>query len=44
MYGAASGELISLPVTNLFALKSLAGFSLLAWHAASPRAGPSGDD
>jgi NADPH:quinone reductase-like Zn-dependent oxidoreductase len=36
MYGAASGELIDLPVRNLSALKSLAGFSLLAWRAASP--------
>jgi NADPH:quinone reductase-like Zn-dependent oxidoreductase len=36
MYGAASGELLDLPVRSLFALKSLAGFSLLAWRAASP--------
>jgi NADPH:quinone reductase-like Zn-dependent oxidoreductase len=36
IYGAASGELTSLPVTNLFALKSVAGFSLLAWRAADP--------
>jgi NADPH:quinone reductase-like Zn-dependent oxidoreductase len=36
VYGAASGELTSVPVTNLFALKSVAGFSLLAWRAASP--------
>jgi len=36
MYGAASGQLIDLPVRSLFALKSLAGFSLLAWRAASP--------
>jgi NADPH2:quinone reductase len=35
-YGAASGELTSLPVTNLFALKSVAGFSLIAWRAADP--------
>jgi NADPH:quinone reductase-like Zn-dependent oxidoreductase len=35
-YGAASGELASVPVANLFALKSVAGFSLLAWRAASP--------
>jgi NADPH:quinone reductase-like Zn-dependent oxidoreductase len=37
VYGAASGELASVPVTNLFALKSVAGFSLLAWRAASPK-------
>ncbi|MEV0750359.1 MULTISPECIES: quinone oxidoreductase family protein [unclassified Streptomyces] len=36
IYGAASGELTSLPVTNLFALKSVAGFSLIAWRAADP--------
>ncbi|WP_075739160.1 quinone oxidoreductase family protein [Streptomyces acidiscabies] len=36
IYGAASGELTSLPVTNLFALKSVAGFSLVAWRAADP--------
>jgi len=36
IYGAASGELTSPPVTNLFALKSVAGFSLIAWRAADP--------
>jgi NADPH:quinone reductase-like Zn-dependent oxidoreductase len=36
MYGAASGDLVDVPVRSLFALKSLAGFSLLAWRAASP--------
>ncbi|MER5281169.1 zinc-binding dehydrogenase [Streptomyces sp. NPDC002809] len=36
IYGAASGELTSLPATNLFALKSVAGFSLIAWRAADP--------
>lgn len=36
IYGAASGELASLPVTKLFALKSVAGFSLIAWRAADP--------
>ncbi|WP_127354000.1 quinone oxidoreductase family protein [Actinacidiphila soli] len=36
IYGAASGELTSLPVINLFALKSVAGFSLIAWRAADP--------
>ena len=36
IYGAASGDLTSVPVTDLFALRSVAGFSLLAWRAASP--------
>ncbi|MFJ5227924.1 zinc-binding alcohol dehydrogenase family protein [Streptomyces sp. NPDC088400] len=34
MYGAASGELGSIPVTDLFALRSVTGFSLMAAHAA----------
>jgi NADPH2:quinone reductase len=38
VYGAASGELSSVPVTGLFALRSVAGFSLLAWRAARPDA------
>jgi NADPH:quinone reductase-like Zn-dependent oxidoreductase len=37
VYGAASGELTAVPVTDLFALRSVAGFSLLAWRAASPQ-------
>jgi NADPH2:quinone reductase len=37
IYGAASGELNSIPVTDLFGLKSVAGFSLLAWRAANPQ-------
>jgi NADPH:quinone reductase-like Zn-dependent oxidoreductase len=36
VYGVASGELTSLPVTSLFALKSVTGFSLTAWRAAAP--------
>ncbi|MFI6580156.1 zinc-binding alcohol dehydrogenase family protein [Embleya sp. NPDC050493] len=36
VYGAASGELVAIPVTDLFALRSVTGFSLLAWRAASP--------
>ena len=36
VYGAASGELVSLPVVNIFALKAVVGFSLLAWRAARP--------
>jgi len=35
-YGAASGELISVPVRSLFGLKTVLGFSLLAWRAARP--------
>ncbi|MGI5466197.1 quinone oxidoreductase family protein [Streptomyces sp. CA-132043] len=36
-YGAASGELGSIPVTDLFALRSVAGFSLAAAQAADPQ-------
>jgi NADPH2:quinone reductase len=36
IYGAASGELISVPVRSLFGLKTASGFSLLAWRAACP--------
>lgn len=36
VYGAASSELADVPTRSLFALKSVAGFSLLAWRAASP--------
>lgn len=35
-YGAASGELGSVPVTDLFALRSVTGFSLIAARAADP--------
>ncbi|GAA3195701.1 MULTISPECIES: quinone oxidoreductase family protein [Streptomyces] len=35
-YGAASGELGSVPVADLFALRSVTGFSLLAARAAAP--------
>ncbi|MFJ1585354.1 zinc-binding alcohol dehydrogenase family protein [Streptomyces sp. NPDC088197] len=38
VYGAAGGELNAVPVTDLFALKSVTGFSLLAWRAADPAA------
>jgi len=34
VFGAAAGDLTSVPVTSLFALKSVSGFSLLAWRAA----------
>jgi NADPH2:quinone reductase len=36
VYGAAAGDLTSVPVTSLFALKTVSGFSLLAWRAAAP--------
>lgn len=36
-YGAASGELASVPVANLYALRSVTGFSLLAWRTAAPK-------
>jgi NADPH:quinone reductase-like Zn-dependent oxidoreductase len=35
-YGAAGGDLISVPVRSLFGLKTISGFSLLAWRAARP--------
>jgi NADPH:quinone reductase-like Zn-dependent oxidoreductase len=35
-YGAASGELISVPIRSLFGLKTVGGFSMLAWRAARP--------
>ena len=35
VFGASAGDLTSLPVTSLFALKTAAGFSLLAWRAAN---------
>ncbi|GAA4591180.1 zinc-binding dehydrogenase [Planotetraspora phitsanulokensis] len=37
VYGAAGGELTGIPLTSLFAMRSVAGFSLLAWRAAAPR-------
>lgn len=36
IYGAASGDLPGIPPTSLLALKSVTGFSLLAWRAADP--------
>jgi NADPH:quinone reductase len=35
VYGAASGELTSVPVRGMFGLKTLTGFSLLGWRAAA---------
>jgi NADPH:quinone reductase len=35
VFGASAGDLTSLPVTSLFGLRTAAGFSLLAWRAAS---------
>jgi NADPH:quinone reductase-like Zn-dependent oxidoreductase len=36
IFGASAGDLTSVPVRSLFALKTAAGFSLLAWRAANP--------
>jgi NADPH2:quinone reductase len=36
MYGAASGEIPDVGARNLFGLKSLAGFGLLAWRGSRP--------
>jgi NADPH2:quinone reductase len=36
VYGAAGGEPGAVPVTALYALRSVTGFSLLAWRAARP--------
>jgi NADPH2:quinone reductase len=38
LYGAASGELVSVPVRSLFGLKTVSGFSLFGWRAARPEA------
>ena len=35
-FGASAGDLTSVPVTSLFALKTVSEFSLLAWRAAAP--------
>jgi NADPH2:quinone reductase len=35
-YGAAGGELIDVPIRSLFGLKSVTGFSILAWRVARP--------
>ncbi|WP_433221177.1 zinc-binding dehydrogenase [Microtetraspora malaysiensis] len=37
VYGAASGEPTDVPVTGLFALRSVTGFSLLALRAVAPK-------
>ncbi|MFF2809938.1 zinc-binding dehydrogenase [Streptomyces sp. NPDC058000] len=36
VYGAVGNDLLDVPVTSLFALKAVAGFSLLAWRTAAP--------
>jgi NADPH:quinone reductase-like Zn-dependent oxidoreductase len=36
VFGASAGDLSSVPVTSLFALKSVTGFALLAWRAVRP--------
>jgi NADPH:quinone reductase len=35
VYGAASGDLTNVPVLSVFGLKTMTGFSLLAWRAAA---------
>ena len=35
-YGAASGDFASIPVRSLFGLRTVTGFSLLAWRATAP--------
>lgn len=37
VYGAASGEPGSIPVTNLYLMRSAAGFSLMGYRAAAPK-------
>lgn len=34
--GAATGELVSVPVTSIFGLRSIAGFNLTAWRMTRP--------
>jgi NADPH:quinone reductase len=36
VFGASAGELTSVPVRSLFALKTITGFSLLAWRSTDP--------
>jgi len=36
VYGAAAGDLTNVPVTSVFPLKTVSGFSLLAWRAVAP--------
>ncbi|WP_433367276.1 quinone oxidoreductase family protein [Actinoplanes sp. CA-142083] len=36
VYGAASGDLVEVPIRSLFGLRTVTGFSLLAWRAARP--------
>ena len=38
MYGAASGEIPSVPAQSFFGLRSLVGFGLLAWRDSRPEA------
>ncbi len=37
LYGVASSDFVDIPVTSLFALRSVVGFALLAWRAADPK-------
>ena len=36
VFGASAGDFTAVPVLSLYALKTVTGFSLLAWRAASP--------
>ncbi|WP_436563382.1 quinone oxidoreductase family protein [Kitasatospora sp. HPMI-4] len=36
VYGVAGGEFADVPVTGIFGLRTVTGFSLLAWRAADP--------
>ena len=36
VYGASAGDLTNVPVRSVFGLKTVTGFSLLAWRAADP--------
>jgi NADPH2:quinone reductase len=38
VYGAGSGQFVDLPVARVLRLRSVAGFSLLAWRRAAPEA------
>jgi NADPH2:quinone reductase len=36
VFGASAGDMTSVPVLSLYAMKTVTGFSLLAWRAADP--------
>ncbi|QMU68303.1 zinc-binding dehydrogenase [Streptacidiphilus sp. P02-A3a] len=37
VYGVAGGQLLDLPISSIFGLKSVTGFALMAWRAADPK-------